>query len=556
MLIGYRTLNVRLWRLLFMALGFVGSVIGAEPGEVHFEKPVHYNVENTPIVNRLGPVPLPMVDWGFVLAGHVSYVDRERGRMLPLNDAHDLNDPRQVAAVPMAVPSGIQLRAQPVLKGGSFAEELFAPEFPWEENCSVHSLTYDETDQRYKVWYRTKGYFAFAESADFRKWSKPLNNLVSYEAYPQTNLLGVLDRDSFERSDLKNVDEARLGYAGGFCVDSSAPPEERYKSVFLGHLKTHTGEYAKLNQRPISAMTGPGSTVLFGATSADGVAWRVIPKPILLHDGDTLSVPTYDPLSRRYRLYTRLYQHNRRTIGLSESDSFANWPLPRNALVPGPEESPSTDYYSSAFAPFPQFPSIQTILCTVYNRATDLSEIRLATSRDGHTFHFLPGNPILSTRGMTGEEAGFLAAFPGMVRTPDGRIVFFYDVHQTTHKFPRHRFGGSRHYAAYWPHGRLSAIVAEERGEFTLAPMELTGAQIVLNMQTDRAGSIQVELRDDKFRVIPGREFQSCDPLYGDHPHATVFWKGDSDVSSLKGKTIYLAFRMRSAKLYSVAAVD
>ena len=554
MLIGYRKLDVRVWSWLLALRFFGSSAVGAEPGEVPFEKPVHYNVENSPIVNRLSRVPLPMVDWGFVLAGHVSYVDREGGRTLPLNDAHDLNDPKQVVAVPMAVPSGVQLRAQPVRKGGTFAEELFAPEFPWEENCSVHTLTFDEADQRYKVWYRTKGYFAFAESADFHKWTKPLNNVVSYESHPQTNLLGVLDRDSIERSDLKNVEEARLGYAGGFCVDSSAPQDERYKSVFLGHLKGNTGEYGRLNQRPISAMTGPGSTVLFGATSADGVAWRVLPKPILLHDGDTLSVPAYDPLSRQYRLYTRLYQHNRRTIGLSESDTFASWPLPRNALVPGPEESPSTDYYASAFAPFPQFPSIQTMLCTVYHRATDLSEIRLATSREGHTFHFLPGNPILSTRGTTGDESGFLAAFPGMVRTPDSRIVFFYDVHQTTHKFPRHRFGGSRHYAAYWPHGRLSAIDAPERGEFTLAPIELDGAHVVLNMQTDRAGSIQVELRDEKFRVIPGREFQNCDPLNGDQPRVTVSWKGDDDVSALKGKTIYLAFRMQSAKLFSVAA--
>lgn len=237
----------------------VSTVLGAEPVDPLFDKPVHYNVENSPIVNRLGRTPSPMVDWGFVLAGHIDYVDRKNGQKLPLNDAHEVDDPKQVEARPIAVPYGIQLRAQAAQQGGTFSQELFPPAFPWEESCTVHTMTFDEVDQRYKLWYRTKGFFAFAESADFRKWDRPLSTATVYDSLQQTNLLGILDRESIDSTDLKNAEEARLGYAGGFCIDSSAPAGERYKTVFLAHLKGDTADYAKVNQRPLSAMTGPGS---------------------------------------------------------------------------------------------------------------------------------------------------------------------------------------------------------------------------------------------------------------------------------------------------------
>lgn len=530
------------------------AACGAEPPR--FERPAHYLVENQRVANKLTSTPLPMVDWGFVLAGHVAYADRRTGNALPLDGPHDVDDPADVAAVPLAVPSGVRLRVQPAQKGGTFAEELFPPEFPWEENCTVHTLLFDEQDRKFKVWYRTKRFFAFAESDDFRRWHRPLTRAMPYENHAETNLLGVINKEEIKQSDLRSIDEARLGYAGGFCVDPSAPPEERYKSVFLGHLKEDTDRYAAAANRPISAMTGPGSTVLFGAVSTDGVGWRVLPKPILLHDGDTLSVPAFDAATGRYRLYTRLYQHNRRTVGLAETADFRAWPLPQNALVPGPDESPSTDYYASAFAVYPHVPQIQTMLCTVYDRAVDRSEIRLATSRDGHTFHFSPGGPVLSTTPAEERESGFLAAFPGLVRTPDGRMLCFYDVHQTPHKFPRHKFGGSRHYAAWWPADRLVALEAPERGEFTLTPAELTARRIVLNMQSERTGEMLVELRDDEFRPIAGRTFADCDPLVGDHLRAIVAWKGDSDLAQLVGKTIYVSFRLRAAKLFSISAAE
>jgi hypothetical protein len=295
-------------------------------------------------------------------------------------------------------------------------------------------------------------------------------------------------------------------------------------------------------------------TVLFGAVSADGIGWRVLPRPIMLHDADTLTVVRWDALLKRYVMYTRLYELGRRSIGYSETSDFARWPLPTNVLSAGPDDPPTADFYASAFTYYPGQPDIRTMMCLVYDRAVDGSTIRLASSRDGHAFRFLPGEPVIGGPGSEDQAAGFISAQPSLVRTPDGRMLVFYNVFGMPHKFPRHRFFARQDYVAVWPADRLAAIEAPDEGEFTTAPARLRGKRIVLNMQAHRTGGVRVELRDENFRVLPGHSFADADLLHDDAPRAAVTWKGNGDLTEYTDRTIYLCFRMRAAKLFSVAA--
>jgi hypothetical protein len=277
----------------------------------------------------------------------------------------------------------------------------------------------------------------------------------------------------------------------------------------------------------------------------------------MLHDADTLTVARFDPLLKRYVMYTRLYELGRRCIGLSETNDFARWPLPTNLLSAGPAETPSVDFYAPAFAPYPGRAEIRTMMCLVYDRSVDRSHIRLAASRDGHCFHFVPGDAVIGGESSaTDRDTGFLSAQPSLVRTPDGRMLVFYDASRVPHKFPRHRFGGSTQYAAWWPADRLAALEAPGEGEFTTAALVLRGGRITLNMRAERTGGIRVELRDENFRAVPGRGFAHADNLYGDDPAATVTWNGNGDVSDLAGRKIYLRFRLRAARLFSVASTE
>jgi hypothetical protein len=515
----------------------------------------HYIVEDRKVQNELTETPLPMLDWGLVQPGFVAYLNKTTRHPVPLGEKHDLTDPAEIEAIPVAVPSGIRIGVQPAIRGGTFSEELFKPQFPWERDCEVHTLLYDEADKRYKLWYRMKDLYAYAESSDFKTWDRPLHRYRQFESHERTNLLSVIGAtDGSAYGDLRSLDEARIGNSGAFFIDPSAPPEQRYKCTFLGHVKPTTVEYARQNGLPLSAMTDPPSTVLFGAVSADGVGWRMLPRPIMLHDADTLTVTRYDPLLKRYVMYTRLYELGRRSVGLSETTDFSRWPLPTNVLSAGPEHHPSVDFYASAFTYYPARPEIRLMMCLAYDRAVDRSDVRLATSRDGHAFHFTPGGPVVAPARLQDPASEFLSAFPSLVRVPDGRLLVFCEGSRVPHKFPRHRFGGSRQFAAFWPEDRLAAIEAPEQGEFTTARLVLRGKRLLLNLESARTGGIDVELRDEQFRPVQGRTFADADRIWGDRTHAAVTWRGNADLNDLSGRSLYLRFRLRAAKLYSVFA--
>jgi hypothetical protein len=522
----------------------------------YFQSLGHYIVEDRKVTNELGRMALPFLDWGFVQPGFIAYVDKKSGAVLPLNDPHDVSDEKQVKAVPIAVPSGVRIRTEPARRGGTFEKELFAPKFPWEAECEVHTLLFDDADQRYKLWYRTKDDdVAYAESKDFKTWDRPLRSHRAYEDQKQTNLIGVIADGEGALGDLREAKEAKPGAGGAFFIDPSAPAEERYKCTFMAHVKPTTVEYARQNNMPLSAMTDPPSTVMWGAVSADGIGWRILPRPIMLHDADTFTCARYDPQLKRYIMYTRLYELGRRSVGMSQTTDFSRWPLPTNLLSAGADESPSVDFYAPGFATYPGRAEIRTMMCLVYDRKIDRSQIRLATSRDGHRFAFTPGEAVIGGQSSAADrDAGFLSAQPSLVRTPDGRMVVFYDTSRVPHKFPRHRFGGSTHYAAWWPADRLAGIEASGAGEFTTAAVMLRGNRIVVNMKTERTGGVQVELRDEKFRPVAGRTFADADNLFGDEPAATLTWNGNGDVRELAGRKIYLRFRLRAAKLFSIAA--
>jgi hypothetical protein len=228
--------------------------------------------------------------------------------------------------------------------------------------------------------------------------------------------------------------------------------------------------------------------------------------------------------------------------------------VPTNLLSPRGEAPPSVDYSATAFALYPGRREIRTMMCLCYDRSIDRSYIRLAASRDGHRFDFVPGDPAIGGPRSGDADAGFVSAFPSLVRTPDGRMVVFYDVSPRPHKFPRYGLEGSTQYAAWWPADRLAAIEATEQGDFATAPLILRGNRIVLNMRSERSGGIRVELRDERFRPVPGRTFADADSLFGDEQAATVTWNGNGDVSEYAGKKVYLLYRLSADKLFAMAA--
>jgi hypothetical protein len=547
--------------LLFASVGHAQPLEDrVDPAKIF--RPMNHFIVNEERANfELTESPQPFLDWGLINAGFVEYVGKDTKQIVPVGDPHPYQNMDDIEAVQFGGATGMRLRVEKPTIVGNF-DDVIGKTHPWEQGeLEVVTLIYDEEEQLYRVWYKAGMRMAYAESKDFKTWNKPLRDLTPVGDSKETNLIGVTNVEQLLQGKMQLAEEIRPGASGAFFIDPTAPKSERFKTTFLAHTKTpHYDDKSgkSLVGRPVSAMTGPGSTVIWGAVSADGMAWRVLPEPVCYHDADTQTVTKYDTQIKKYVVYTRLYELGRRTIARLETDNFRRWPLPVNIMTPGPTEPPSLDYYANAFSFYPGQPDIRLIFCLDYDRARDIADIRLATSRDGRVFHFSPGEPIVTPAKVEQVGHGMVSPKPGLVRLPDGSMFMVYGAWRVPHKFPRANTGGiANRYAdlcAQWPADRIVALEAEEFGEFASVPFTLRGNSIELNMLSDRTGGVKVEARDEKYEVIPGHSFADADVLYGDHAGVPVTWNGKSDLGAYRDKTIYLTFRLKSAKLYSIKA--
>ena len=70
--------------------------------------------------------------------------------------------------------------------------------------------------------------------------------------------------------------------------------------------------------------------------------------------------------------------------------------------------------------------------------------------------------------------------------------------------------------------------------------------------KTVPGGSVKVQVMDRKYQPLPGRSFDDCDWLVGDHLDRKVTWKGEADLGHQGEGPISLGFQIRCGELYSV----
>jgi hypothetical protein len=183
----------------------------------------------------------------------------------------------------------------------------------------------------------------------------------------------------------------------------------------------------------------------------------------------------------------------------------------------------------------------------VYHRYTQTSDVRLFSSADGICWSEVPGGPVLKP-GAVGEwDSEFIHAGKDLVPLGDDRIGIPYHGTSFPHKYPRWKgvLSAGRSTWAWWPKGRLCAVVASEEGEFATFPTTPAGRGLTLNVRTQRAGEVRVGLIG-----VDGRRAEDCDPIFGDHLAAPVHWKGGSDIGVKEGSSVTLHFKLRAAEVF------
>lgn len=509
----------------------------------------------------LEPGPHLFTDWRYVRPGMIRWDTADRQ---PTSLFATQGDPGPVQPHPLDVPHNLRIVARPPQKAGPF----IGPDRPWEKMIFWSTLLHD--GGKYRLWYEAVpgAYWAsssasarpaiepglgdllcYAESDDLQTWTRPSLGIQDYYSQPSNIIFG---------SSLT----PETGYHGGAVfIDPSAPPQERYKSFFMGRLPL---ERLRDCERRLGltadTMALHFQRAMFGAVSPDGLHWTALPDPVMLANSDTSNRAHYDPDLGKYVAYVRMWLFGRRAVGRAETDDFRRWPLPEPVLWTTPGDDPAADIYTNANTRYPGASGQHLMFPALYCRDTDTTEIYMASSSEGRLWSFLPGEPILSIGSADAWDAGCLFAGGNLVQVGGGRVALPLIGYHVPHKYPRSMPLGQAGFAT-WPAERLAALEANGIGSFTTPQLIFLGSCLRLNVETRRAGEVLVEVAEAEGppkpvpqaegSAVPGLSFADCDSICGDLPAHTVTWRGSADLSALAGRPVSLRFRLRAASLYA-----
>ena len=460
------------------------------------------------------------------------------------------------------VPQGVQLAVQPAQKSDVF----ITPERPWEEGgLTPQVMLYDEG--LLKMWYIARGadqssFIAYAESGDGFSWQRPELHLQEYDASTANNLLF-----GFGDFQLQSV-----------FVDPAAPPESRYKAIardsityYKGQVVAHMTRERKWEIR--RAMVDAGLTLeqradelyfvglLKGAVSPDGKRWTFLEEPLLdvgRSGLDSQNIAAYDADTGQYVAYLRGHQERRRIVRRSEGPQFGSWSPTRPVFGLDAQDPIGDDVYASAYCRCPgsgrhlMFPAI-------YHRDVAQVDVQLATSRDGLLWSRPARQPVISRQP---EGYGMVYAFPDLVpldrQTWGLMFIGQFDLHDWGERRDPGRKPDWRW--ATWKPDRLVALEAPVEGRVTLVERQCQGRELRLNFQTQKEGGwIKAELVEPPnspatpVKAFDGFGLAEAEALVGDELSRTVTWKGNSDLSALRGRKVAVRLHMARAKVFSTA---
>ena len=495
---------------------------------------------------------LVFTNWTFVRAGGIGWVDDEGKPAWPDSEFKFEADACTWKPEPYNA-YGVQIRAYPP---SEIRKMEIAPEMPWESQpITLESIV--EENGIYKAW-GSCGAPCYLESADGIHWKRPIVGLVEFQGSKENNLIPSGPRHKV-------------------FIDPNSE-DERYKCVYESHIgeeefqeycKHRPNGWTKMAQR--NADDKPFYICLKGSVSKDGFVWKDLPQPLVVDHTDTFNVGHYDSRLKKYVVYVRTWNtflraasdsserwdtwlnHARRCIGRIEGDDFHNLPFPETILEPAPSMHPTAGLYTNCFTWIPKAPECLLLFPAVYYLHNDTTDIWIASSYDGKVWNWIPGSPLMKTGTFGQWDGGCIFCNPPLLELGDGSFALPYLGSDVPHKYPRGLMKTGWGYAI-WPHGRLVAIEAEERGAFSTVALIPKGKRLLINARTKRAGSIRVAAQIGRHRAefIEGRSFEDCVPIVGDHPRTLVRWRNAEDLGIQAGEPVILRFEMEQAELFGL----
>jgi hypothetical protein len=422
-------------------------------------------------------------------------------------------------------------------------------EHPWESMINVYCTLFQD-EGLYRLYYEPhymaqgdeasdlKAMLAYAESSDGAHWVKPRIGTVSFQGSTDNNLVYALD-----------VALGRGAHGGTVFKDPSAPADARYKFIHMG--------------------AEGGQCYVYGAISPDGLHWTALEQPLIRdYMSDTQTVVRFDEAKGRYVGYFRGWRglehgwHGRRCIAYAETEDFAHWPTPQLLVAPDVHDQPSADIYTNAYTPWPGAPDYHLMFPAFYQRAQDVTEVHLMTSRDGLHWQRPSRHPIIAGGNPGAYWEGGVYAGCGLVEVEPGTWSLPIGPQWRTHNQtlfradpsipPPHRGILLR---AVWRQDGFTSLEAQTEGACTTMPFTFSGQRLQVNAWTRFGGELRIELATASGETVTGHTFADCDPISGDALQHTVTWQSNADLSVWIGQPMRLRLQLRRARLHALQFV-
>ena len=422
------------------------------------------------------------------------------------------------------------------------AGTVLAFDRPWEGAfCGYINVLRD--GGRFRMYYRglpvsgTDGsndeVTCYAESSDGIVWNKPDLNLIEMRGTRKNNIV----------------------------LAGAAP----FSHNFSPFLDTRPGV---LESERYKAVAGTVNSGLVAFVSPDGLRWRKPREEPILRDGafDSQNVAFWSENEGWYVCYFRTWTEGEfngfRTVSRATSKDFLAWSAPARMEF---GDTPIEHLYTNQTSPYFRAPHIYLAFPMRFfpgrkvltgdqakslgvdpGYAGDCADAVFMTSRGGNRYDrtfmegfIRPGTDL----GNWASRAGMVAC--GIIPTGPTELSLYKQANYAQSSAHLLRF-------TLRTDGFVSVNAPYRGGELLTRPLRFTGYSLFLNYSTSAAGSLRVEIQDEKGGASPGYSLSDCDELIGDTIERPVSWKGSTNISALAGKTVRLRFTLRDADLFSL----
>jgi len=467
------------------------------------------------------------------------------------------------------------------------AEPVIIADKPWEgERVQAWGSVVVEPDGLFRIWYFAmnterradeleRGGYAYAESRDGVRWTKPNLGVVEFRGSKENNLFytcapdgrNLVDEELARRNiGLPALDEEgrQIGVVNnldGLTVvrdDSDPDPQRRYK--LIANMQDHRmWAYAYRDRYPnVTDADMQQANKVIGQyldTSPDGIHWARRPRRVSHGAGGDYMMVTRDYRNQQWWLNERSTAGlGGRNAALRVGKSLEKWSPPELIFDNGPDSEHGKLWeWHGGMTPF-NYGRLNLGFLERWPNQGHGATCELISQRDGQPWRRVsPSTPILDV----GPDEAFDSAlcYPTHnppIRVGDQLLIFYTGGSSKKYSkqglpmsiglmtLKRDRFAG----LANWR--------AREPGVIVTKPQSIQKSTLLLNAELTEAVPVRVAvLKPDGTEVAGfGLEDSRLQQLPNGIEHQ-VRWQGDRDLSELRNHDVKLRFEVKGAIVYA-----